>query len=152
MRFNHVMTTEPGHHDIYAQALDWTPMSELFGFKGSVPPSIGNLGKYLGRPDDERGPWFYLVRHPPFTRVPRHGHGGTVMHYLLEGSWKVGDDEDELYLPGFFHYEDKGAFWGPMLSGGEGSTFIAVYDSRPDFILADGAEPGYVDPGRPNTR
>jgi hypothetical protein len=140
----------PGHWDIYEQELDWTPVSDLFGFGGSVPASLGNLGKYLGRPADERGPWFYLIKHPPFTRVPRHTHSSSVIHYLLEGSWKVGDDEQELCLPGFFHYEDGGAFWGPMMSGSEGSTFIAVYAGRPDFIVADGNEPGYSDPGRPS--
>lgn len=132
--------------DVYEQQLDWVAVSELFGFDAAVPASIGNLGKYLGRPADDRGPWFYLIKHPPHTRVPRHTHGTAVCHFLLDGSWLVGDDEPQLCLPGFFHYEEPGAYWGPMRSGSDGSRFIAVYRERPDFIPAEGNETGYLDP------
>ncbi|MCV7169576.1 hypothetical protein H7I41_06535 [Mycobacterium manitobense] len=137
--------TPPGTFDVYEQQLDWVPVSELYGFDAAVPSAIGNLGKYLGRPDHPEGPWFYLIKHPPYVRVPRHAHSHAVCHFLLTGSWLVGDDEGELRLPGFFHHEEAGAFWGPMRSGPEGSTFIAVYDGRPDFLLAHGREPGYTD-------
>jgi len=127
----------PSTFDVYEQELDWVPVSELYGFGGAVSADIGNMGKYLGRPGDERGPWFYLIKHPPRTTVPRHTHSSAVCHLLLEGSWLVGDDDPQLCLPGFFHYEDAGAYWGPMRSGDEGSRFIAVYSGRPDFIVAE---------------
>ncbi|MBJ8347213.1 hypothetical protein [Antrihabitans sp. YC2-6] len=136
----------PDSFDVYEHEIEWVPVSDLYGFDGTVPAAIGNLGKYLGRPGDERGPWFYIVKHPPHTRVPRHSHSSAVSHFLLDGSWLVGDDEPQVCVPGFFHHEDPGAFWGPLRSGPEGSRFIAVYSARPDFIPAAGNEAGYVDP------
>jgi hypothetical protein len=135
-----------GHHDIYEQEIPYAAISTVFGFEGA--PVDGSFGKYLGVPDSDDGPWFYLIRHEPFARIPRHTHNGNVMHYLLEGFWRVGDDESELRFPGFFHFERTGEFWGPLRIGPEGSKMIAIYDRRPDFIPADGNEPGYADPLR----
>lgn len=131
-------------HECYEQAIDWTPVKDLYGFGGADVQ--GSSGKYLGIPGSSEGPWFYFVKHVPHTRVPRHTHGGNVAHLMLDGYWQVGDDWSESHFPGYFHYESKGLFWGPLRSGGEGSKIIAIYDECPSFIPAEGNEAGYVDP------
>jgi hypothetical protein len=119
--------THQGHRDVYAQQLPWQAVKDLPGFDGALVE--GSFAKYFGIA--EEGPWFYLFRHDPHTRVVRHTHQGGVFHYLIQGSWFV---EGQLLLPGWFHYERKGLYWGPVESGDEGSTFLVMYESRPSFI------------------
>lgn len=131
--------------DVDARQISYDEAKELYGFGGADNP--GSTGKYLGRPDGD-GPWFYLIKHRPNTLIPRHTHKADVYHYLVEGTWYVGE-EREVKEPGFFHFEPEGVFWGPLESGPEGSEFIAIYTAMPSFIPAEGNEPGYTAPTRP---
>lgn len=128
--------------DVDANEISFEEARDLYGFDGADNP--GSTGKYFGKPQGD-GPWFYIIKHRPHTVIPRHTHEADVYHYLVAGSWTVGA-ERELKLPGFFHFEPKGVFWGPLVSGDEGSEFIAVYTDKPSFIPAAGNEPGYVAP------
>jgi hypothetical protein len=107
--------------------LPWLPIREVPGFDDADIPGVH--GKFFGDPDS--GPWFYLIRHDPGAVVERHTHEGNVIHYLLEGEWKLGNQKAG---PGWFHYEKKGLRYGPIVSGPEGSLFLTVYDHRPGFI------------------
>jgi len=109
-----------------ADKLEWQPLKQTPGFMIDIP---GVYTKYFGEGDV--GPWFYLVKHDPGTVVERHGHNGNVIHYILEGTWKLGQHERGA---GWFHYEQKGLRYGPLISGDQGSLFLAIYDARPDFI------------------
>ena len=104
----------------------WLPMRDLPGFDGADHP--GMSGKFFG--DIDEGPWFYLIRHEPGTRIPRHTHSGSVTHYMLEGEWNIDGD---IVTPGHWHYELPGTYWGPVQSGSNGSLIIAVYDRYPTF-------------------
>jgi hypothetical protein len=107
--------------------LPWIPMRELPGFDGADYP--GMEGKFFG--DIDKGPWFYIVRHQPWTRIPRHSHAGSVTHYLLQGEWIV---DGEFVTAGHWHHEEPGTFWGPIQSQENGSTTIAIYDRYPTFV------------------
>jgi hypothetical protein len=107
--------------------LEWQPLRDVPGFGGADIPGV--FGKFFGRPGS--GPWFYLVRHDPGTVVGRHTHNGNVIHYLLEGSWLIGNQTAE---PGWFHYEQKGISYGPITSGDDGSVFLTIYDHEPGFV------------------
>src|SRR5271155_4541171 len=95
------------------QDLKWIPLRNLPGFDGVDIPGVE--GKLFGAPD--AGPWFYVIRHDPGTVVERHTHSGNVIHYLLEGEWKMGN---RTIAPGWFHYEKQGLYYGPISSGPEG--------------------------------
>jgi len=111
---------------MHADEMAWTPLKDTPGFMIDIP---GVTTKYFG--EGEKGPWFYLVKHEPGTVVARHGHNGNVIHYILSGTWKLGHHEKGA---GWFHYEQKGLRYGPLISGEQGSLFLAIYDARPDFI------------------
>ena len=117
---------------IFAQEQDlpWVRLAELPGFGGTDIPGVS--GKLFG--DPETGPWFYLIRHDPGTVVARHAHDGNVIHYLVGGEWKLGS---RTVKPGWFHYEKKDIFYGPIVSGESGSTFFAIYDHAPGFKTKD---------------
>lgn len=115
--------------------LPWTLLKDTPGFGGHHIPGI--YLKYFGRPDI--GPWFYLVRHDPGVVVPRHSHDGDVFHYILEGEWCIGNST-KRFGPGFMQFEQVGLNYGPLISGPNGSLFLAIYDRSPNFIPAEGAE------------
>ena len=104
----------------------WLKLKDTPGFGGA--DIAGVYSKFFG--DPERGPWFYLVKHDPGAVVGKHSHDGDVIHYLLEGSWKLGG---QTFGPGFFQYEQVGLEYGPIISGPEGSVFLAIYDRSPSF-------------------
>ncbi len=104
----------------------WLQLKDTPGFGGADIPGV--YCKFYG--DPEHGPWFYLVKHDPGTLVGKHSHDGDVIHYLLEGSWKLGG---QTFAPGFFQYEQVGLEYGPIISGPEGSVFLAIYDRPPSF-------------------
>jgi len=108
------------------QDLPWLPLRELPGFDGTDIEGV--FGKLFG--DPESGPWFYLIRHDPGTVVESHTHDGNVIHYLLQGEWRMGSRHAG---PGWFHYEKKGIHYGPIISGDQGSLFFAIYDHAPRF-------------------
>src|SRR6476646_11460730 len=87
------------------QDLEWLALRDLPGFDGTDIPGVH--GKLFG--DPETGPWFYLIRHDPGTVVERHTHEGNVIHYLLDGEWKLGS---RITKPGWFHYEQQGIHYG----------------------------------------
>ena len=109
--------------------LEWLLLRDTPGFDGVDIPGVEC--KFFGK--EEVGPWFYLVRHEPGVVVPRHSHDGDVFHYILEGEWQIGKST-KRFGPGFMQYEQKGLFYGPLISGPEGSLFLAVYDNKPLFI------------------
>lgn len=109
------------------QELEWVPLNETPGFGGVDIPGV--YCKFFG--EAGRGPWFYLVRHDPGTVVGRHTHRGDVFHYLLEGEWTMGGHK---LGPGAMQFEQQGLFYGPIISGDEGSLFLAIYDHEPAFI------------------
>ena len=111
------------------QDLAWLPLRDTPGFGGADIPGV--FCKFFGK--EEHGPWFYLVRHEPNVVVARHTHEGDVFHYLLEGEWHIGSRK---FLPGFMQYEQKGLYYGPIISGDQGSLFLAIYDHAPSFIEA----------------
>ncbi|MGH7366385.1 MAG: cupin domain-containing protein [Candidatus Rokuibacteriota bacterium] len=113
-----------------ADKLEWLALKDTPGYRGVDIPGV--FLKFFG--EANKGPWAYLVRHDPGTIVGRHSHNGNVIHYLLEGSWKLGSQEKG---PGWFHYEQKGLRYGPIISGPQGSLFLAIYDAEPDFIPAE---------------
>jgi hypothetical protein len=119
--------------------LQWTDIKDTPGFGGVDIPGIQL--KFFGKPGV--GPWFYLTRHEPGVRVERHRHEGDVFHYILEGEWQIGANR---FAPGFMQYEQKGLYYGPIVSGPQGSLFLAIYDGEPNFIEAP-AEEKKVDPG-----
>jgi hypothetical protein len=111
------------------QDLPWLPLKDTPGFDGTDIPGI--YCKYFGK--ENVGPWFYLVRHDPGVVVPRHSHDGDVFHYILEGEWRIGTST-KRFGPGFMQYEQKGLYYGPLISGPKGSLFLAIYDNAPSFI------------------
>ena len=112
-----------------ANQMPWTALKDTPGFGGV--DIAGVSCKYFGEGD--QGPWAYLVKHAPGTRVERHTHHGNVIHYLIEGDWLIGGQRKG---PGWFHYEQKGLRYGPIVSGDAGSVFLAIYDNAPDFVRA----------------
>lgn len=110
-----------------ADTMEWLPLKDTPGFGGADIPGV--WCKYFGEGD--KGPWAYLVKHAPGTRVGRHTHNSNVIHYLIEGAWLIGGQRKG---PGWFHYEQKGLRYGPIVSGENGSLFLAIYDDAPDFI------------------
>jgi hypothetical protein len=110
--------------------LPWLALKDIPGFGGVDIPGV--YGKFFGK--EGRGPWFYLARHDPGTVVNRHTHRGDVFHYILEGEWEMGG---RTMGPGTMHFEQKGLYYGPIVSGPKGSTFLAVYDHEPMFIERD---------------
>ncbi|MCC7107291.1 MAG: hypothetical protein IT307_19320 [Chloroflexi bacterium] len=113
-----------------ADKMEWLPLKDTPGYGGVDIPGV--FLKFFGVPG--KGPWAYLVRHDPNTVVARHSHAGNVIHYLLEGSWTLGISQKG---PGWFHYEQKGLRYGPIVTGPNGSLFLAIYDAEPDFIPAE---------------
>jgi hypothetical protein len=113
--------------------LQWQPLKDTPGFGGVDIPGIEC--KFFGKEDV--GPWFYLVRHEPGVRVVRHSHEGDVFHYILEGEWQIGQRK---FGPGFMQYEQVGLKYGPIVSGSQGSLFLAIYDRAPNFLPADAEE------------
>jgi hypothetical protein len=109
--------------------LEWLPLKDTPGFGGIDIPGVDV--KFFGK--ENVGPWFYLVRHQPGVVVPRHTHDGDVFHYILEGEWRIGKSS-KVFGPGFMQFEQKGLFYGPLISGDEGSLFLAIYDTAPLFI------------------
>ncbi|HEY4281236.1 MAG TPA: hypothetical protein VGM91_23695 [Conexibacter sp.] len=109
--------------------LEWLALKDTPGFDGHDIPGV--FCKFFGK--EEKGPWFYLVRHEPGVVVPRHSHDGDVFHYILEGEWRIGKST-KVFGPGFMQYEQKGLYYGPLISGDEGSLFLAIYDNAPLFI------------------
>jgi hypothetical protein len=116
-----------------AEKLDWLPLKDTPGFGGVDIPGVEC--KFFGRGGD--GPWFYLVRHEPGTVVQRHTHDGDVFHFILEGEWTIGNRK---FHSGFMQFEEQGLFYGPIISGDEGSLFLAIYDNAPSFIEPPEAE------------
>ena len=112
-----------------ADALPWLPLKDTPGFGGVDIPGI--MCKFFGR--ENVGPWFYLVKHEPGVVVERHRHEGDVFHYILEGEWSIGTRK---FGPGFMQYEQVGLSYGPLISGPDGSLFLAIYDRAPNFIPA----------------
>lgn len=115
--------------------LEWLLLKDTPGFGGHDIPGI--QCKFFGK--NNLGPWFYLVKHEPGVVVERHGHDGDVFHYILEGEWKIGNSKLK-FGPGFMQYEQKGLYYGPLISGDKGSLFLAIYDKAPNFIPAVGDE------------
>lgn len=117
---------------VFAQEseLEWLPLKDTPGFGGV--DIAGVECKFFGK--EERGPWFYLVRHEPGVVVGRHTHRGDVFHYILEGEWHMGG---HTLGPGYMQFEQQGLYYGPIESGDEGSLFLAVYDHEPLFIEPD---------------
>lgn len=113
-----------------ADKLPWLLLKDTPGFSGVDIPGI--TCKFFGR--EGIGPWFYLVRHEPGVRVERHSHEGDVFHYILEGEWTIG--KRKKFGPGFMQFEQKGLSYGPLVSGHQGSLFLAIYDRAPNFIPA----------------
>lgn len=112
------------------QDLPWLDLKDTPGFGGVDIPGVEC--KFFGK--ENRGPWFYLVRHEPGVVVQKHTHGGDVFHYILEGEWQMGN---KTLGPGYMQYERQGLYYGPITSGDEGSLFLAVYDHEPKFIEPD---------------
>jgi len=104
--------------------LEWIPLKDTPGFAGTDIPGI--QCKFFGK--EGVGPWFYLVKHE-----------GDVFHYILEGEWQIGSSELR-FGPGFMQYEQKGLYYDPLISGPQGSLFLAIYDNAPNFIEAKGDE------------
>lgn len=123
------MPFSPSQRVVFAkeEQLPWLLLKDTPGFDATDIPGIEC--KFFGKPDE--GPWFYLVKHAPGVVVPRHSHTGDVFHYLLEGDWRIGNHR---FGPGFMQYEQQGLFYGPIISGDEGSLFLAIYDNKPSFI------------------
>jgi hypothetical protein len=119
-----------------AEKLPWLLLKDTPGFGGVDIPGI--TCKFFGR--EGVGPWFYLVKHEPGTRVERHTHEGDVFHYILEGEWLIG--KTRKFGRGFMQFEQKGLNYGPITSGPEGSLFLAIYDRAPNFIEAPRDEKG----------
>lgn len=111
--------------------LSWLALKDTPGFGGVDIPGVEC--KFFGH--EEHGPWFYLVRHEPGTVVQRHTHEGDVFHFILEGAWTIGS---RTFGPGFMQFEERGLFYGPIISGDEGSVFLAIYDHAPSFIEPSG--------------
>lgn len=110
--------------------LEWLPIGDTAGHSGIDLPGV--FCKYLGK--NGKGPWVYMVRQEPGIRLGRHRHTGNVMHYLVEGSWLIGGLEKG---PGWFHYEQRGQDYGPIVSGEGGSVYLMIYDGSPDIIPAE---------------
>jgi len=110
-----------------AEKLAWLPLKDTPGFGGVDIPGI--MCKFFGR--EGVGPWFYLVKHEPGVRVERHRHEGDVFHYILEGEWTIGKRK---FGPGFMQFEQVDLSYGPLISGPQGSLFLAIYDRAPNFI------------------
>ena len=108
--------------------LQFRPQAQLPGFKGA-PLDAGVQAKYFGEGD--RGPWFYIVKHAPGTRVPRHSHHGDVTHYMLEGEWIV---DGQRLTAGQYQFEEAGTWFGPIEAGPSGAMLIAFWDRYPSFI------------------
>lgn len=53
-----------------ADRMEWMPLKDTPGFGGVDIPGV--WCKYFGEGDT--GPWAYLVKHGPGTRVERHTH------------------------------------------------------------------------------
>jgi hypothetical protein len=109
--------------------LAWQALKDTPGFGGADIPGIDC--KFFGK--EGVGPWFYLVKHQPGVVVERHGHDGDVFHYILEGEWRIGS---KTFGPGFMQYEQVGLNYGPIVSGEQGSLFLAIYDRAPNFLPA----------------
>jgi hypothetical protein len=117
-----------------AEKLPWLLLKDTPGFGGVDIPGI--TCKFFGR--ESVGPWFYLVKHEPHVHVERHTHEGDVFHYILEGEWLIG--KSKKFGPGFMQFEQKGLNYGPIVSGPQGSLFLAIYDRAPNFIEAPRGE------------
>lgn len=119
--------------------LQWQPIKETPGFGGVDIPGI--QCKFFGK--EGVGPWFYLVKHEPGVVVERHSHEGDVFHYILEGEWSIGSKK---FGPGFMQYEQVGLNYGPLISGDQGSLFLAIYDRAPNFLPATGSDKNVARP------
>lgn len=118
-----------------ADKLPWLALKDTPGFGGVDIPGV--FCKFFGR--EGVGPWFYLVKHDPGTVVERHSHEGDVFHYILEGEWRIGNSTKK-FGPGFMQFEQVGLNYGPLISGPQGSLFLAIYDRAPNFIPAPVAD------------
>jgi quercetin dioxygenase-like cupin family protein len=66
-----------------------------------------------------------LLRLPAGFRMEAHSHTGCEQHYVLEGSYEVGD---EVYGPGTYRYIPPHTDHGPF-SSREGAVLFVVWES-----------------------
>lgn len=76
------------------------------------------------------------TRYDPNLIIARHAHRSAFFVYILEGELTVGD---RLCLPGTLIVMEKDVFFGPLIAGPDGCTFIEAYGDDVGSVHEDEA-------------
>ena len=64
------------------------------------------------------------TRYDPGLTLERHGHSSDHLLFILEGELTVGE---RVCTPGTLVVLERGASFGPLIAGPEGTTFLETY-------------------------
>lgn len=88
-------------------------------------------GSGLEDPENLSGPVVVLVRFPPHTWVPSHGHTTHRIELVLRGEMHVGD---RVCRPGDIMTSAPQEIYGPLRTGAEGCITVEIFGDASGFL------------------
>jgi anti-sigma factor ChrR (cupin superfamily) len=110
-------------HAIDSNAIPWVPQADGVSFKPL-------------RFDLTSGRWINLLKVAGAGKVNRHRHGGTVIGYVLQGTWRY-LERDWVASPGTLVYEPPGDVHTLIVEPGEEMITLFVLEGVVQYLDDD---------------